>query len=151
MSATEFDSHRNEGRDDGGSKHLWNVCQFLPDYTSKHPRGQPSCQKTVFCGHYSTDAFLSLHLQLLMRQPATPTSMPLGLVPVSRNMAVTNMTFYKNETRNCSWNMCSVSVCFRLNFVRIQRRCVIHSQFLNSSLLNLYPLVALNDFGFSLA
>jgi hypothetical protein len=28
--------------DDGGSKHLWNVGQFLPDYTAQHPRRQPS-------------------------------------------------------------------------------------------------------------
>jgi hypothetical protein len=26
------------GPDDGGSKHLWNVGQFLPDYTAQHPR-----------------------------------------------------------------------------------------------------------------
>jgi hypothetical protein len=28
--------------DDGGSKNLWNVDQFLPDYTAQHPRRQPS-------------------------------------------------------------------------------------------------------------
>jgi hypothetical protein len=28
--------------DDGGSKHLWDVGQFLPDYTALHPRRQPS-------------------------------------------------------------------------------------------------------------
>jgi hypothetical protein len=29
---------------DGGSKHLWNVGQFLPDYTAQHPRRQSSSQ-----------------------------------------------------------------------------------------------------------
>jgi hypothetical protein len=28
--------------DDGGSTHLWNVGQFLPDYTAQHPRRRPS-------------------------------------------------------------------------------------------------------------
>jgi hypothetical protein len=28
--------------DDGGSKHLWNVCKLLSDYTAQHPRRQPS-------------------------------------------------------------------------------------------------------------
>jgi hypothetical protein len=28
--------------DDGGSKHLWNVGQFLRDYTAQHPRNQYS-------------------------------------------------------------------------------------------------------------
>jgi hypothetical protein len=28
--------------EDGGSKHLRNVSQFLPDYTALHPRRQPS-------------------------------------------------------------------------------------------------------------
>jgi hypothetical protein len=28
--------------DDGGSKFLWNVGQYLPDYTAEHPRRQPS-------------------------------------------------------------------------------------------------------------
>jgi hypothetical protein len=28
----------SQGPDDGGSKHLWNVSQFLPDYTVQHPR-----------------------------------------------------------------------------------------------------------------
>jgi hypothetical protein len=28
--------------DDGGSKLLWNVGQYLPDYTLLNPRGQPS-------------------------------------------------------------------------------------------------------------
>jgi hypothetical protein len=32
-SAVQIDDHP----DDGGRKHLWNVCQFLPDYTAQHP------------------------------------------------------------------------------------------------------------------
>jgi hypothetical protein len=28
--------------DDGGNKHLWNVCKLLPDYTAQHPRRQSS-------------------------------------------------------------------------------------------------------------
>jgi hypothetical protein len=28
--------------DDGGSKFLWNVSLYLPDYTVQHPRRQPS-------------------------------------------------------------------------------------------------------------
>jgi hypothetical protein len=28
--------------DDGGNKHLWNVCHFLPGYTAQHPRRQSS-------------------------------------------------------------------------------------------------------------
>jgi hypothetical protein len=28
--------------DDGGSKYLWNVGKLLPDYTTQHPRRQPS-------------------------------------------------------------------------------------------------------------
>jgi hypothetical protein len=27
---------------DGGSKHLWNVCKLLPHYTAQHPRRQSS-------------------------------------------------------------------------------------------------------------
>jgi hypothetical protein len=29
-------------RDDGGSKLLWNISQYLPDYMVQHPRRQPS-------------------------------------------------------------------------------------------------------------
>jgi hypothetical protein len=31
-----------DDRDDGGSKHFWNVGHYLPDYTVQHPRRQPS-------------------------------------------------------------------------------------------------------------
>jgi hypothetical protein len=31
-------------RDGGGSKHLWNVGQFLPDYTEQHPTRQSCCR-----------------------------------------------------------------------------------------------------------
>jgi hypothetical protein len=41
-----FSSDRNvthgDGRNDGGSKRLWNVCQYLPDQTAQHPRRRPS-------------------------------------------------------------------------------------------------------------
>jgi hypothetical protein len=32
--------HQGDDDDDGGSKHLWNVGEFLPDYTAQHPRRQ---------------------------------------------------------------------------------------------------------------
>jgi hypothetical protein len=33
--------HSDDRRpDDGGSKHLWNVYKFLPEYTTQHSRGQ---------------------------------------------------------------------------------------------------------------
>jgi hypothetical protein len=28
--------------DDGGIRHLWNVCKFIPDYTAQQPRRHPS-------------------------------------------------------------------------------------------------------------
>jgi hypothetical protein len=33
---------RNCAVSDSGSRHLWNVSQFLPDYTAQHPRRQSS-------------------------------------------------------------------------------------------------------------
>jgi hypothetical protein len=42
--------------DDGDSKHLWNVCQFLPDFTAQHPRRPPSSGQYVRLGH---DRFLT--------------------------------------------------------------------------------------------
>jgi hypothetical protein len=38
-------SHRP---DDGGSKHLWNFCKFLLDYTVQHSRRQPSSYTMFF-------------------------------------------------------------------------------------------------------
>jgi hypothetical protein len=34
--------------DDGGSKHLWNVVELLPDYTAQQPKRQPSSSSTLF-------------------------------------------------------------------------------------------------------
>jgi hypothetical protein len=34
--------HRGDGPDYGGRKHVWNVGQFLPDYTAQHPRRRSS-------------------------------------------------------------------------------------------------------------
>jgi hypothetical protein len=35
--------------DDGGSKDLWNVGQFLRDYMAQRPRRRPSSQDLIFC------------------------------------------------------------------------------------------------------
>jgi hypothetical protein len=40
--------HRAMSPDDGGSKHLLNVSQFLRDYTAQHPRRQSS-SRSVQC------------------------------------------------------------------------------------------------------
>jgi hypothetical protein len=32
---------------DGGSKHLWNVGQFIQDYTAQHPRRQPASYSSM--------------------------------------------------------------------------------------------------------
>jgi hypothetical protein len=49
FSLVEIDQHfrgayclHDQGGDDGGSKHLWNVSRFLWDYTAAHPRRQSS-------------------------------------------------------------------------------------------------------------
>jgi hypothetical protein len=34
--------HQDDRLDDGGSKYVWKVSQFLPDYTAQHPRRQSS-------------------------------------------------------------------------------------------------------------
>jgi hypothetical protein len=35
--------HQGDNRpDDGGSKYIWHMGQFLPDYTAQHPKRQPS-------------------------------------------------------------------------------------------------------------
>jgi hypothetical protein len=39
-------------RGDGGSKHLWNVCQFVRDYTVQYPRRQSSSKILWFSQHY---------------------------------------------------------------------------------------------------
>jgi hypothetical protein len=36
----------NDRPDDGGSKHLWNVCQFVQDCKAQQPRRQPSSYST---------------------------------------------------------------------------------------------------------
>jgi hypothetical protein len=48
-SLVETDQHfrgayclHHQGDDVGGNKHLWNVSQFLPDYTGLHPERQSS-------------------------------------------------------------------------------------------------------------
>jgi hypothetical protein len=33
---------QSDRNNDGGKKHLWNVSQYLPDYTVQHPRRQQS-------------------------------------------------------------------------------------------------------------
>jgi hypothetical protein len=41
------DNCRSDGPDNGGSKHLWNVRQFLPDYKVQHQRRQSSSNKNL--------------------------------------------------------------------------------------------------------
>jgi hypothetical protein len=43
LSKFPFKVRRPLRPDDGGSEHLRNSGQFLPDYTAQHPRRQPSC------------------------------------------------------------------------------------------------------------
>jgi hypothetical protein len=40
--------------DDGGSKHLWNVGQFLPDYTAQRPRRQSLSFSTLWVSLHSS-------------------------------------------------------------------------------------------------
>jgi hypothetical protein len=44
----------HQGDDDGGSKSLWNIGKFLPDYTALQPRRQPSSVLSLFNDILST-------------------------------------------------------------------------------------------------
>jgi hypothetical protein len=47
---------RDDGPDDGGSKHLWNFGELLPGYMTQHPRRQSSSKITL---HFSSIIFLT--------------------------------------------------------------------------------------------
>jgi hypothetical protein len=52
--------------DDGDSKHIWNVLQFLPGYTAQNPRRQPT----------STDGLMNIyHVQLTLKSTVCKENM----------------------------------------------------------------------------
>jgi hypothetical protein len=52
--------------DDGGSKHLLNVGQYLPDYTAQHPTRQPSSEHSKV---YKMSSSIFLLLWMIMSGP----------------------------------------------------------------------------------
>jgi hypothetical protein len=47
--------------DDGGNKYLWNVGQFLRDYTAQHPRRQRDRTQYYLCHIRATHSRIGLH------------------------------------------------------------------------------------------
>jgi hypothetical protein len=108
---------RVEGPDEGGSKDLWNVGKFLPEYTALQPRRQPS-----------SDIYLSYSINIL---------------PLFHNsLCGYNSYIYSLECFN--WPPCSLLWIHSLQLVYFNSSVLVSSEINISYLKVLYRMFHLN-------
>jgi hypothetical protein len=61
MKLTDVTAVLTADPDDGGSMHLWNIDQFLSDYTVQRPRRQSSLRNKKFQEPHSVDMVPAFH------------------------------------------------------------------------------------------
>jgi hypothetical protein len=96
---------QHHGNCPGGSKHLWNISQFLWDYTAQHPRRQSSSSKQqCFYHKYSTQCAvfsdLCFQIQSLTITSSTHLTRTFHILMWAPNAQVRFLFSFQWETKN---------------------------------------------------